>query len=204
MYLGTVQSSSFACHFLCFPFFSPYYPQAMHYFLPWLEFLGLQIAASSHSSLLVVQIEIDDSWNFMLNMTLYAALHPSPFTKFKQAQLNQSIQAIFLGEYLLIFVWYQMYLKSWRYNCPWDNLSSMSLATILAAYWELVAMILLFYFFHELSSSRILASVIWYSSLLWLIIVQCRSFADWAKVWFFFLDQTAFILLMAFRKKIEI
>lgn len=147
MYLGTVQSSSFACHFLCFPFFSPYYPQAMHYFLPWLEFLGLQIAASSHSSLLVVQIEIDDSWNFMLNMTLYAALHPSPFTKFKQAQLNQSIQAIFLGEYLLIFVWYQMYLKSWRYNCPWDNLSSMSLATILAAYWELLAMTLLFYFF---------------------------------------------------------
>jgi hypothetical protein len=104
--------------------------------------LGLQIAASSHSSLLIVQIEIDDSWNVM---TLYATLHPSPFTKFKQAQLNRSIQAILLGEYLLIFVWSQMYLKSWRYNCPWDNLSSMSLATILAAY--CVAMVLLFYFF---------------------------------------------------------
>jgi hypothetical protein len=151
--------------------------------------LGLQIAASSHSSLLIVQIDIDDSWNVMQNVTLYATLHPSPFTKFKQAQLNWYIHAILLGEYLLIFVWSQMYLKSWRCNCPWDNLSSMSLVTISAAYWELVAMVLLFYFFStsmNQQSSRILASVIWYSSLLWLIIVQCRSFADWTKVWFFF------------------
>jgi hypothetical protein len=108
-----------------------------------------RFANCSFKSLFTAHSSDRDWWflKFHAEHDIVAALHPSPFTKFKQAQLNQSIQAIFLGEYLLIFIWYQMHLKSWRYNCPWDNLSSMSLATILAAYWELVAMILLFYFF---------------------------------------------------------